>query len=192
MHDIHEPLPGVKLIELESFADGRGSFTETFNRAKMALLGVDHEFVQDNESVSEKEGTVRGIHLQLPPHAQGKLIRVTRGRIFDVAVDLRPASATYGESCHVVLDEHDTRLFWIPPGFGHGFCTLSPRTVVNYKVTALYAPESDRSVLWDDPSLGIDWPISPDLAVLSEKDATALPLSQLERDQRAPGRSTPD
>ena len=177
---VDEPMQGVKLIELVPHADDRGSFTETFNRAKMAALGIDVEFVQDNESVSVHRGTIRGLHLQLPPHAQGKLVRVLRGSITDVAVDLRPASPTYRRSCRVDLRGDDHLAFWIPPGFGHGFCTLEADTVVAYKVTSLYAPDADRSLRWNDPDLAIAWPVGPGDAVLSDKDANAPLLSELE------------
>lgn len=177
-----EPLPGVKVVELQPFGDTRGSFVETFNRQKLIALGIDHEFVQDNESWSRPVGTVRGVHFQLPPHAQGKLVRVTRGRILDVAVDLRSDSPTYRSHCSVELTGEDDLVFWIPAGFGHGFCTLEPDTVVSYKVTALYAPDSDRSVRWDDPDLAIDWPVGPAQAVLSDKDATAPSLTDLDEE----------
>lgn len=179
---IAEPMPGVALIQTQTFGDSRGSFTETFNRAKMAGLGIDYEFVQDNESVSANVGTIRGIHLQLAPHAQGKLMRVLRGSVLDVAIDLRPDSTTFVEHCTVTLTSGDGRVFWIPPGFGHAFCTLEPNTVVVYKVTSLYAPESDRSVRWNDARLAIEWPVSDADAVLSDKDATAPLLADIESD----------
>ena len=180
MQTIDEPMPGVQLIQTQVFGDDRGSFTETFNRAKMAALGIDHEFLQDNESVSVQTGTVRGLHLQLAPHEQGKLVRVLHGSIFDVAVDLRATSSTYRQHCSVTLDASSGQVFWIPPGFGHGFCTLEPDTVVAYKVTSLYAPEADRSVRWDDPDLAIDWPVAANEVVLSAKDAAAPALAEIE------------
>ena len=180
MHLIGKPLPGLALVALQRHRDERGSFAETFNRAAMAELGIDYEFVQDNESVSTAAGTVRGIHLQLKPHAQGKLVRVLRGSIFDVAADLRPESATYTQHCTVTLREGDDQVFWIPPGFGHGFCTLEANTVVAYKTTALYASESDRSICWNDPRLAIEWPIGDNQATLSDRDAEAPLLDDLE------------
>ncbi len=175
----NEPLPDVKLIELQPFGDDRGRFTETFNRSKLAALGVDHEFVQDNESQSAATGTIRGLHLQLPPHAQGKLVRVLAGSIIDVAVDVRPTSPTYRQHCSVELTGQDDLAFWIPPGFAHGFCTLEPDTTVAYKVTALYAPESDLSIRWDDPDIAIDWPLTG-TPTLSDKDAAAPTLRDVE------------
>ncbi len=180
MQLVDEPMEGVKLIELVPHGDDRGSFTETFNRATLAALGIDFEFVQDNESRSVHTGTIRGLHLQLPPHAQGKLVRVLAGSITDVAVDLRPDSPTYRQSCSVDLHGDDHLAFWIPAGFGHGFCTLEPDTVVAYKVTSLYAPEADRSVRWNDPDLAIDWPVAASDAVLSDKDANAPLLEAFE------------
>ena len=180
MELIDTPLPDAKVIGLRSHPDDRGQFTETFNREKLALLGIDHEFVQDNESVSARAGTVRGIHMQVAPHAQGKLVRVLRGSIADYAVDLRPDSSTYKQSCRVDLRDGDGRLFWIPAGFGHAFCTLEPETVVAYKVTSLYAPTAERSIRWDDPTLALEWPIAPRDAVLSEKDAAAPLLEDVE------------
>lgn len=180
MHVIDEPMPDTLLIELQVFGDDRGSFVETFNRAKMADLGIDHEFVQDNQSFSRPVGTVRGLHLQLAPHAQGKLVRVLTGAVMDIAVDVRPHSSTYEQSCSVELRGDDDLVFWIPPGFAHGFCTLEPDTTVVYKTTALYAPESDRSIHWLDPRLGIQWPIAETEATLSAKDAAAPRLDELE------------
>lgn len=177
---VDEPMKGVKLIELIPHGDDRGSFTETFNRAKMAALGIDHEFVQDNESRSVRRGTVRGLHFQLPPHEQGKLVRVLQGAIADVAVDLRPSSRTYRQSCCVNLTGEDNFAFWVPPGFGHGFCTLVPDTLVAYKVTSLYVPDADRSIRWNDPDLAIDWPVAAADVVLSNKDARAPRLNEIE------------
>ena len=170
---INEPMPGVLEMRLPVFSDSRGSFSETFSRRGMSKLGVDFEFCQDNESHSAVAGTVRGLHLQAEPHAQGKLVRVTQGAIFDVAVDLRPGSPTFRQHASVELIAKDHRAFWIPAGFAHGFCALSDDTVVNYKVTAFYEPHAERSIRFDDPELGIDWPIDSADAVLSDKDASA-------------------
>jgi dTDP-4-dehydrorhamnose 3,5-epimerase len=187
MNLLSEPMSGVKLLGLRVFGDDRGSFVETFNRATMADHGIDHEFVQDNQSVSVSTGTVRGLHLQLPPHAQGKLVRVLAGSILDVAVDIRPSSSTFGEHCSVELSGERAEVFWIPPGFAHGFCTLEPDTVVAYKCTELYAAAADRSIRFDDPALGIAWPVAAGEAVLSDKDAAAPPLADLVDDLRAAG-----
>ena len=184
---ISEPMPGVKLFELREFGDYRGSFVETFNRSVMADFGVDVEFVQDNQSTSVRSGTVLGLHLQLPPHAQGKLVRVLAGSILDVAVDVRPSSPTFGAHCSVELSGARPEVFWVPPGFAHGFATLEPDTVVAYKCTVTYAPEADRSVRFDDPALGIDWPVASEAAVLSDKDAAAPLLADLVEDLRAAG-----
>ena len=139
----------------------------------MAEFGVDLEFCQDNESFSSSSGTVRGLHLQVEPHAQGKLVRVLRGAIFDVAVDLRPDSPTFAQHISVELTAEDDRTFWFPAGFAHGFCTLADDTLVGYKVTAFYEPHAERSIRFDDPDLGIDWPVDSASAVLSDKDASA-------------------
>ena len=173
MELLNEPLPGVLELRARVFADSRGSFSETFSRRTMAEFGVDLEFCQDNESFSSSSGTVRGLHLQVEPHAQGKLVRVLQGAIFDVAVDLRPDSATFGQHTSVELRAGDNRAFWLPPGFAHGFCTLTENTVVAYKVTALYEPHAERSIRFNDPDLGIDWPVDSASAVLSDKDAAA-------------------
>ena len=173
MELLNEPLPGVLELRARVFQDQRGAFSETFSRRTMADFGVDLEFVQDNESYSATRGTVRGLHLQVDPHAQGKLIRVLQGAIFDVAVDLRPDSPTFRRHTAVELVAGDGRAFWMPAGFAHGFCTLTDDTVVTYKVTDFYAPESERSIRFDDPDLGIAWPDAAADAVLSDKDAAA-------------------
>ncbi|MEM9519993.1 MAG: dTDP-4-dehydrorhamnose 3,5-epimerase [Actinomycetota bacterium] len=173
MDVVNEPLPGVLELRARVFEDSRGSFSETFNRRTMAQLGVDVEFVQDNESHSTTRGTVRGLHLQTKPHAQGKLVRVLRGAVHDVAVDIRPESPTFRQHTAIELVGGDNRAFWIPAGFAHGFCTLADDTVVTYKVTDFYAPESERSVRFDDPDLAIEWPVKSNGAVLSVKDAAA-------------------
>lgn len=173
MELIDKPLPGLLEIKTRIHGDLRGSFAETFNRRAFAELGIDVDFVQDNESYSAKMGTVRGLHLQLEPHAQGKLVRVLTGSIFDVAVDLRPDSSTYSQHVGIELSSGDGRMFWIPAGFAHGFCTLRDDTTVTYKVTDFYNPSAERSIRWDDTELEIEWPVSPDAAVLSDKDAAA-------------------
>ena len=173
MELLAEPLPGLRLLRNRAHRDVRGSSTETYNRRSLAEMGIDVEFVQDNESVSAASGTIRGLHLQIAPNGQGKLIRVLSGAVFDVAVDVRPGSSTFGRWVGVELGAGDHQVFWIPDGFAHGFCTLTPDTVVAYKTTAFYAPEAERTVRFDDPELGIDWPIDPSAAVLSDSDAGA-------------------
>jgi dTDP-4-dehydrorhamnose 3,5-epimerase len=173
MELLNEPIPGVLELRARVFEDSRGSFSETFSWRTMAGLGVDLECCQDNESFSAIRGTVRGLHLQAEPHAQGKLVRVLRGAIFDVAVDVRPGSPTFRQHASVELAAGDNRAFWIPAGFAHGFCTLADETVVSYKVTDFYAPDSERSIRFDDPDLEIDWPVDSADAVLSDKDAAA-------------------
>ena len=173
MEVLSEPIPGVLELRSRVFEDSRGSFSETFSRRTMAGFGVDLEFCQDNESFSSSSGTVRGLHLQVEPHAQGKLVRVVHGAIFDVAVDIRPDSPTFGQHTSVELKAGDNRALWIPAGFAHGFCTLADETVVSYKATDFYAPDCERSIRFDDPDLGIDWPVDSADAVLSDKDAAA-------------------
>jgi dTDP-4-dehydrorhamnose 3,5-epimerase len=172
-------LPGVKLITPKIFRDARGLFCETFNARALAAVGVLDAFVQDNHSLSLKKGVVRGLHFQIPPHAQAKLVRVTRGSIFDVAVDIRVGSPTYGHHVSAVLSAGNWQQIWIPEGFAHGFCTLEPDTEVLYKVTDYYAPECDRGLKWDDPALAIAWPVASHEAVLSPKDAQHPPLADL-------------
>jgi dTDP-4-dehydrorhamnose 3,5-epimerase len=173
------PLPGPLLFKSRRFADARGTFAETYSRRDFAALGVGDEFVQDNWSRSERAGTVRGLHFQRPPYAQGKLVRVLRGRIFDVAVDLRRSSPRLGHHVAVELAAGGDAMLYVPPGFAHGFCTLEPMTEVAYKVTADYVPEVDGGVAWDDPDLGITWPVSRRDAVLSDKDRRLPRFSDL-------------
>lgn len=171
-----EPLAiaDVLLITPPRYADARGFFSETWSARGLAARGFRHPFVQDNHSFSAAAGTVRGLHCQIAPAAQGKLVRAVRGAIFDVAVDIRPNSPSYGSHVTAILSAENWRQLWIPPGFLHGFCTLEPDTEVIYKVTAPYDREAERGVIWNDPDLGISWPVEPMLALLSEKDA-ALP-----------------
>ncbi len=165
----------VLLIRSRRFDDQRGYFMETWSHAAFGQLGINANFVQDNQSLSVKPGTVRGLHFQVPPHAQAKLVRVLQGSVFDVAVDLRGGSATYGKWCGVKLMAGGPEQLYIPAGFAHGFLTLEPDTVVSYKVDAPYAPQCDAGIRWNDPEIGVDWPLDPAQAVLSDKDA-ALPL----------------
>lgn len=165
-------LPGVVILTPKRFGDDRGYFSETYNRATLAGLGIDTTFVQDNQSLSRGVNTLRGLHYQRPPHAQAKLVRVLQGRIFDVAVDVRVGSETYGKWVGVELSAEDGRQLLIPAGFLHGFATREPDTIVFYKCSDVYAPDCDGGLRWDDPALGIDWGLTGD-PVLSAKDASA-------------------
>jgi dTDP-4-dehydrorhamnose 3,5-epimerase len=166
---------GVCIVKARRFADDRGWFSETYNAPKMIAQGMDVTFVQDNHSYSKYAGTVRGIHFQRPPHAQAKLVRCLRGRILDYAIDLRRESPTFGQ--HVVAEltaENGEQLF-VPVGYGHAFVTLEDDTEVAYKVSDVYSPEHDGGIVWNDPALGIDWPLPAGGATLSAKDQI-LPL----------------
>jgi len=167
------PLPGVLLVTPRVFADSRGFFLETFHQEKYAAHGITGPFVQDNWSHSVKD-TLRGLHFQ-NPHAQGKLVGVTRGAVFDVAVDVRVGSATFGKWFGCELSDSNRRQLWIPPGYAHGFCVLSEHADFLYKCTALYAPDCEQSILWNDPTLAIDWPTRSPL--LSARDLQAPSLS---------------
>ncbi|MEQ3624493.1 MAG: dTDP-4-dehydrorhamnose 3,5-epimerase [Celeribacter sp.] len=169
-------LPGVLVLEPARFKDARGVFSESWNRRTMARHGITVEFVQDNHSLSERAGTVRGLHFQAPPHAQAKLVRCGRGRLFDVAVDIRQGSPTYGHWVGVELSCANGRQLLIPEGFAHGFATREPDTEIIYKCSDHYAPEADGAVRFDCPDLGIDWGLEG-APILSEKDAAAPPLA---------------
>lgn len=171
-----EPLAiaDVKLITPRRFRDERGSFCETWSERAWQAAGLQARFVQDNHVHSAAKGVVRGLHFQLPPAAQGKLVRVTRGAILDVAVDIRRASPTFGRHLASVLSAENGSQLWVPVGFAHGYATLEPDTEVVYKVTNPYEPALDRGVRWDDPALAIAWGVTAATAVLSEKDL-ALP-----------------
>lgn len=171
------PLDGVKRITPPRFGDERGFFSESWNRAKLEAAGLFlPEFVQDNHSMSREVGTVRGLHFQALPHAQGKLVRCGRGRLFDVAVDVRRGSPTYGLWHGEELSFENGRQLWIPAGFLHGFMTLEPDTEIVYKVTDAYAPECDGAVHWK--SCGIDWPLTGITPSMSPKDSEARPLAE--------------
>jgi dTDP-4-dehydrorhamnose 3,5-epimerase len=170
MQLIETPIPAVKILEPKKFGDHRGFFSETFSRKGMRDLGVDIEFVQDNHSMSVEKGVVRGLHYQLPPTAQDKLVRVVRGTILDVAVDIRRGSPTFGKHVSVLLSADNWRQIFVPIGFAHGFVTLEPNTEVLYKVSNYYSPKDERGILWNDPALKIAWGISADSAVLSDRD----------------------
>jgi dTDP-4-dehydrorhamnose 3,5-epimerase len=164
-------IPAVKLLTPKKFGDNRGFFSETFNRNTFReLTGVDADFVQDNQSLSVEKGVVRGLHYQLPPTAQAKLVRVTRGAILDVAVDIHRGSPTFGKHVAAVISAENWRQIFVPVGFAHGFVTLEANTEVLYKVTAYYSPTDERGIRWNDPALRIDWGITEGAAVLSEKD----------------------
>ncbi|MCF6198745.1 MAG: dTDP-4-dehydrorhamnose 3,5-epimerase [Hyphomicrobiaceae bacterium] len=163
-------LADVLLLQPVKHGDERGFFSETYNKAALEEHGLKEEFVQDNHSLSKAKGVLRGLHFQLPPHAQGKLVRVVRGSVFDVAVDIRRGSPTFGQHVSAVLSAKNWHQLWIPKGFAHGFLTLEADTEFVYKVTGKYAPEYDRGLIWNDPELAIDWPIEEALVQLSEKD----------------------
>ncbi len=163
-------IPDVKMIRPRKFGDDRGFFSETYSRRSFSAAGLDFDFVQDNHSLSATAGTVRGLHFQLPPYAQHKLVRVVRGAILDVAVDLRRGSPSYGRHVSTIISAADWNQVLVPIGFAHGFCTLESHTEVAYKTTDFYAPEHDRGLLWNDPALGIDWPVAATAAILSDKD----------------------
>lgn len=168
MKFIETSLQGVFLLEPNIFGDNRGFFMETYNAKIFQELGIEQSFIQDNHSLSVPAGTLRGLHYQLAPKAQTKLVRCIRGAIYDVAVDIRKGSPTFGEWVGVILSEYNKRQLLVPKGFAHGFCTLVENTEVNYKVDEYYSPENDRGIRWSDPEIGIDWPVSN--PVLSEKD----------------------
>ncbi len=174
-------LQGPLLVEMRRFQDPRGIFSETWSQRDFTSIGIEDRFVQDNWSRSERVGTIRGLHFQRPPRGQAKLVRVLRGAILDVAVDMRRSSRTFGKHIAVELAEGDGRALYVPLGFAHGFCTLRPGTEVAYKVTDDYSPQHDGGIAWNDPALGIDWPVLPQEAVLSDKDAKLPLLADLPR-----------
>jgi len=171
--------PDVKLIRAARLTDPRGTFAETYVRRDFAAAGIANDFIQDNESLSLRPGTVRGMHFQIPPFAQAKLIRVLTGRIFDACVDLRRSSPRYGHHASVELSADTGEQLFVPAGFAHGFCTLEPDTTVLYKVDALYSAEHERGIVWSDPTLAISWPVGADAAILSAKDVVLPSLRDL-------------
>src|SRR5258706_14738846 len=173
------PIDGPLLINSRRFGDDRGFFVETYNARDFTALGIADQVVQDNQSLSAANGTIRGMHFQLPSRAQAKLVRVLRGSILDIAVDIRRSSPTYGKHVAVELSAANGRQFYVPVGFAHGFCTLEPNTEIVYKVSELYAPELDRGIAWDDPDLALPWPVQSASAVLSDKDRRAPRLRAL-------------
>lgn len=172
-------LPEVKLIEPVRFDDGRGFFAETYNQRDFAEAGIGAVFVQDNRSLSREVGTLRGLHFQLPPFAQDKLVRVVRGRILDVVVDIRHGSPTFGHHAIVELSAESDRQIFVPIGFAHGLVTLEPETEVAYKVSNFYSPAHDAGLLWSDPVLGINWRLDGAAPILSEKDMRHPALDEL-------------
>lgn len=172
-------LPDIKLVRPRIFRDERGFFSETYSRTDLEGAGIVADFVQDNHSLSRAAGVIRGLHFQRPHHAQGKMLRVVRGRILDVVVDVRTGSPTFGAHVSAELSADNWTQIWVPAGFAHGFCTLEPDTEVIYKVTEYYAPQSDGGILWNDPALGIDWPVKPSDAIVSEKDRQLPRLADL-------------
>ncbi len=179
MNIVQTPLPGVLVFEPRLFGDHRGYFMETWRADAFAAAGVALPFVQDNQS-SSRQGVLRGLHYQIR-QPQGKLVRVISGRVFDVAVDLRRSSPHFGRWTGVELSAENRRLFWVPPGFAHGFYVLSEAAEFVYKCTDYYAPEHERSLRWDDPAVGIDWPLQAGVeTVLSDKDRAGLPLDAAE------------
>ena len=177
MNVVETAIAGPVIIEPRMFGDARGFFMETWNAAAFAAAGLDLTFVQDNHSRSQK-GVLRGLHFQNPA-PQGKLVRVTRGAVFDVAVDLRASSATFGKWVGVELSAANQRMFWVPEGFAHGFLTLEDDTDFLYKCTAPYAPQSEFTLAWDDPAVGIEWPVADLTPLISEKDARGLALADV-------------
>ena len=172
-------LADVKLVIPAKHGDHRGFFSETYRADRFAAAGILETFVQDNHSFSPAVGTLRGLHFQAPPHAQAKLVRVTRGAIYDVAVDIRLNSPTYGQHVAVRLSAAEWNQLYVPAGFAHGFCVVEPDTEVLYKTSAYYAPETDHGLLWNDPALAIDWPVAPADVRLSARDHTHPILAAL-------------
>lgn len=180
MKVVETHLKGALLITPDVFGDHRGFFLESYNKERFDRFGITYDFVQDNHSLSVETGVLRGLHYQLSPKAQTKLIRVLSGAIYDVIVDIRRDSETFGKWQGFILSEVNKRQLLVPKGFAHGFCTLVPNTQVFYKVDEYYSPEHDRGILWNDPALNIDWPT--DAPVLSDKDQKHPMLSEAQID----------
>ncbi len=174
-------MPVIAIVP-RRFEDDRGWFCETFNAQRFAAAGIEANFCQDNQSLSRSVGTLRGLHFQKPPFAQAKLVRCVRGRIFDVAVDIRKASPTFGKWVGIELSAENNRQLFVPAGFAHGFVTLEPDSEIAYKVDNYYSAECDAGVLWNDPAIGIDWPMGDTLPVLSAKDQGLPGLDGLDVD----------
>jgi len=173
-------LPGVLEIRPTRHADDRGFFSEVWNREHWREAGIDQDFVQDNHSLSKDRGVLRGLHYQVPPMAQAKLVRVTRGAVFDVAVDIRTGSPTFGRWVSTILSAELWNQLFVPTGFAHGFLTLEPESEVVYKVSAPYSAEHDRAIRFDDPDIAIVWPIAADALTLSDKDRSAARLADVQ------------
>jgi dTDP-4-dehydrorhamnose 3,5-epimerase len=171
-------IPDVKLLVLRKHGDTRGFFSETYNRRDFAAIGIGLEFVQDNQALSGPAGTVRGLHYQLAPAAQSKLVRVTRGRIFDVAVDIRRGSPSFGKFASSELSAEEWNQLYVPAGFAHGYCTLTADTEVIYKVSDYYNPVHERAIRWNDPAIGIPWPVGEAAAIISDRDRRSPLLAQ--------------
>ncbi|MXN67197.1 dTDP-4-dehydrorhamnose 3,5-epimerase [Stappia sp. GBMRC 2046] len=172
-------IPSVKIVRPARHGDDRGFFSETYNKRALHDCGIDIDFVQDNHAFSSEKGTIRGLHFQIPPFSQAKLVRVVRGSILDVAVDLRVGSPTFGRHVSAVISAKDWNQILVPIGFAHGLLTLEPDTEVLYKVSDYFSPEHDKGVLWNDPDLGIDWRIDEHTAMVSEKDRRQPRLKDL-------------
>lgn len=172
---VDTPLPEVKIVVPQRIGDARGFFSEVWNGRDFAAAGIDADFVQDNHIRNPLKGTVRGLHYQIPPLAQGKLLRVTRGAVLDVAVDIRRGSPTFGRHAAALLSADNWRQLWVPAGFAHGYCTLEDDTEVQYKVTDFYSPPHDRGIAWNDPALAIGWPVDAEAVTISDRDRK-LPL----------------
>ena len=174
------PLRDLLILTPKRFGDNRGFFCESWNRNTFAQHGLEFDFVQDNHSLSQRTGTLRGLHYQTPPHAQDKLVRCGRGRLFDVAVDIRKGSPTFGKWFGVELSFENGKQLLVPKGFLHGFISLEPDTEIVYKCTDFYAPDCDAAIRWDDPLIGVDWPTGNSQPILSEKDINAPHLADID------------
>jgi len=179
MNFIKTDIPDVIIIEPRVFGDERGYFMEIYKEPLFNENGIDVHFVQDNMS-SSVQGVLRGLHYQMNPHAQGKLVRVIQGAVYDVAVDIRKGSPTFGKYVGIELTAENKKALWIPPGFAHGFYVISEMAEFTYKVTDVWAPETERSIIWNDPDIGIEWPLVDDKVVLSDKDEKAPVLKDAE------------
>lgn len=178
MNIIETPIKDLVIIEPKIWKDDRGYFFESYNKETFKKLGIDVAFVQDNQSYSH-ENALRGLHAQMPPYAQGKLVRVIQGKVLDVAVDIRKNSPTYGQHFSVELSGENNKMFYVPPGFLHGFLTLEDKTIFNYKCTGLFQKEAELGVLWNDETLAINWGIDPEDALVSPKDAILPAFSEI-------------
>ncbi|MCH8097934.1 MAG: dTDP-4-dehydrorhamnose 3,5-epimerase [Proteobacteria bacterium] len=172
-------IPDVLVITPKRHRDARGFFSETYKRRELAAAGIELDFVQDNHASSPRRGTIRGLHFQIAPFEQTKLVRVTRGAIFDVALDIRQGSPSYGQHVSTIISAENWRQILVPAGFAHGYCCLDPDTEVIYKVTDYYSPDHERGVLWNDPALGIDWPVPDAEVIVSGKDGDNPVLAEL-------------